>query len=228
MTLVPGISDAELRALAEKRRHEDFLAMCRTPGAWLDRAMLHKRGADILYELAHKAYARNVDRMLQSSAVAGSVSHLLSGDELEDYHDQRLLSEYLLLVGYALECLLKGYLLAIMPELVETKLDKIVATHDLVALCQDSGLALSTEERDLLKLVSRHIVWGKYVAPMKVLDMPSWILPGDQNEKSLAISNPFHGRRAQVLADSICGRVSDLLRQERARIHALAGQGAQQ
>ena len=228
MTLVPGISDAELKALAEKKRHEDFLAMCRTPGAWLDRAMLHKRGADILYELAYKANARDVDRMLQTSAELGSTSRILAGDELEDFHDRRLLSEYLLLIGYALECLLKGYLLAILPELVETKLDRIVTTHDLVALCQDAGLAVSTEERDLLKLVSRHIVWGKYVAPMKVHDMPSWILPGDQDEKSLAISNAFHGRRAQIVADNIYGRVSNLLQRERARIYARTGQGAQQ
>lgn len=217
MALVPGISDSELKALAEKRRQEGFLTMYRMPGAWLDRALLHKRGADILFEIAYRADARNLHRLLQSSAVASSASRRLAGDELEDFHDQRLLSEYLLLAGYALECLLKGYLIAILPELVETKLDRIVATHDLVALCQDTGVAVSTDEQNLLKLISRHIVWGKYVAPMKVQDMPSWILPDDQNEKSLAISNAFHDRRAQVLVDNIYGRVSDLLCRERDR-----------
>jgi hypothetical protein len=94
---------------------------------------------------------------------SGSTSKRLEGQELEDFHDQRLLAEYLLLVGYGLECLLKGYLLAVIPELVidERRIDKLVANHDLPQLCHDCAISLSADEERLLKLITRNIVWGK-------------------------------------------------------------------
>ena len=191
-----GISEAEFNALAERRRSEQFLAACRYPGGWLDRAMLHKRGADILFEKAYTASQRNLSRLLATTkdkSAVQSASRKLEGQELEDFHDERLLGEYLLLIGYALECVLKGYLLAIIPELVvdEKRLDKLVANHDLIQLCHDCAIDLSTEEERLLKLITRHILWGKYTAPWTVKDMPGWIHPDDQEEKSLAVNNPY-------------------------------------
>lgn len=148
---------------------------------------------------------------------SGSTSKRLEGQELEDFYDQRLLAEYLLLVGYGLECLLKGYLLAVIPELVidEKKIDKLVANHDLPKLCHDCAISLSADEERLLKLITRNIVWGKYAAPLSVRDMPSWVHPHDQEEKSLAVSNPFHKRRVQVLANDVFARAFALLELKR-------------
>jgi hypothetical protein len=158
------ISDSEWKNLAETRRSEQFLAACRLPGIWLHRAAIHKRGADALYEIAYTAAQRDLARLLADSdrKTTGSTSRTLEGPELEDFNDRQLLGEYFLLIGYGLECLLKGYLLAIIPELVvdERRLDKLVATHDLAQLCYECGIQLAVEEERLLKLITRHIVWA--------------------------------------------------------------------
>jgi len=212
-----GLSPAEFDALVTQRRSEEFLAACRLPGIWLDRASLHKRAADLLYERAHAAWSRNFVRGLAPPNGNQSKAGRLEGEELEDFYDQRLLADYLLLIGYGLECLLKGYLLALLPELVvdERRIDQIVTVHDLPQLCHECGIALQPEETRLLKLITRHIVWGKYTAPLTVRDMPSWVHPDDQEEKSLAVSNPFHERRVQVLSDAVFSRVYELLERQR-------------
>ena len=112
-----------------------------------------------------------------------------------------------------------GYLLAIKHQLVVDGkwLDKLVATHDLAKLCHNCAISLSTEEKRILKLITRYVIWGKYTAPLRVADMPSWIHAEDQEEKSLAVSNPFYERRVQVLVDDVFGRSSSLLNQERHR-----------
>jgi hypothetical protein len=215
-----GLPPDEFDALVSQRRSEQFLAACRLPGMWLDRAFLHKRGADLLYERAYAAWQRNFARDLAESRqqpANQSTSRSLEGEELDDFNDQRLLAEYLLLIGYAIECLLKGYLLAAVPELVvdEKRIDRLVAVHDLPQLCHECSIVLELEETRLLKLVTRHITWGKYTAPLTVRDMPSWIHPNDQEEKSLAVSNPFHERRVQVLADGVFLRAHELLNKQR-------------
>ena len=215
-----GLPPHEFDALVTDRRSEQFLAACRLPGMWLDRALLHKRAADLLYERAYVAWTRNFERSLaetRESTANRSASMRLEGEELEDFHDQRLLAEYLLLMGYGLECLLKGYLLAVLPELVvdEKRIDKIVAVHDLIQLCHESALRLQAEERQLLSLMSRHIIWSKYTAPLAVRDMPSWVHPDDQEAKSLALSNPFHERRVQMLSNGVFSRAYELLDQQR-------------
>ena len=199
----------EERAFIELRRSEQFLAACRWPISWLYPARKHKHAADILYDIAYSADRRQLDRMLAGSVSSG----LLTGDELIDYQLSGLLSEYFLLSGYALECVLKGYLLALLPELVadEKRLDPVLATHNLCRLCHDCAIPLSEDERVLLALVTRYIVWGKYAAPLKVEDMPSWVAEGDQQNKSLAVSNPHHDRRVKNMIDHVFCHAEALL-----------------
>ena len=178
---------------------------------------MHKYGADILYQIAYEAFEREHQRRLAEIAASVSISRTLQGQELRDRNDQGLLQEYMLLAGHALECVLKGYLLALLPELVveDKRIDRIIANHDLLGLFHECDVGVSESERELLKLITRHIVWGKYTAPLNVRDMPSWIAPEDQAEKSLAVGNPFHQRRVQVLVDEMYGRVAALLDKER-------------
>ncbi len=211
----PGISAEEWKALADQHRTEQFLAACRLPGMWRYRAIQHKRGADILYEVAYSANQRNMARRREEP----DGSKMLEGEELHDFLDQSLIGEYLLLGGYALECVLKGYLLALIPELVidDKRLDKLVVTHNLSQLCHECAIVLSAEESSLLKLMSRYIIWGKYTAPLSVDNMPSWITYEDQEEKSLAVTNAFHERRVQSLANNVFARALSLLDRERQR-----------
>ena len=192
--------------LVEPKRRENFLFACRTPGLWLHRASTHKYAADILYEIAFQASERQFARMKSGDLKSGA----LEGQALQDFRDSFLLQEYLLLAGYALECLTKGYLLAIIPELVDNRIDKIVATHDLSGLFHECGVQVTDEENKLLKLMTRHITWGKYTAPRDLRHMPSFTLE-DQREKSLAISNPFHGRRVQILVNSMYEQMATML-----------------
>lgn len=203
----------EERAFIEVRRSEQFLAACRRPGIWLWRAGRHKHAADILYEIVYAADRRELDRILAGKHSSGQ----LVGEELADFQLSALLSEYFLLAGYALECVLKGYLLALLPELVteEKRLDRVLATHDLCQLCRDCAISLSRDERELLALITRHIVWGKYAAPLRVEDMPSWIADGDQQNKSLAVANPHHDRRVQKLVDRVFTDAEALLAAQR-------------
>lgn len=63
-----------------------------------------------------------------------------------------------------------------------------MAIHDLPQLCHDCSIDVDAEELRLLKLMTRHIIWGKYTAPVKVQQMPSGVYPSDQEKKSLAVA----------------------------------------
>jgi len=209
-----GIPEEKWRALAEQRRRENFFHACRTPARWLRRASTHKYAADILYEVGFEASERDLTRLRAELRSGGPKpgARTLNGQELQDYLDQDLIGEYLLLSGYALECLTKGYVLALLPELVDGKrIDNIVTTHDLTALFHECGVQATDSEIELLKLMTRHIIWGKYTAPLYLKDMPSGIAPEDQAEKSLCISNPFVERRVQILVDGMYARMATML-----------------
>lgn len=197
-------------AFVEERRKEAFLAACRWPLSWLLPARRHKRAADALFEIAYTAHEREMVRweaQVKDGGIFGGKqrSGTLEGKELDNVYDMELLADYFLLAGYALECVLKGCLMAKDPQLVsdDGKLSKLVTTHNLPKLCDDCSIGLSPEELELLTLISRHITWGKYPGPVRIDDMPSPVDPDDQNSKSLNIVNPFPERRVQVLVDGV-------------------------
>lgn len=202
------------RKFLEESRKEAFLAACRWPLSWARPARRHKRAADALFEIAYTAYARDNVRWLADGSPFGTQgSRTKEGQELADHYDMELLGDYYLLAGYALECVLKGCLMAIEPQLVinDCKLDELVATHKLLQLCHDCAIHLSSEEQKLLELINQHIVWRKYAGPRSLKDMPSPVDPDDQNSQSLNIPNPFHERRVQVLVDGVYHRGCALL-----------------
>lgn len=207
----------------EERRTFAFLAASQSPSRWLSTADRHKRAADILYEIAHAAHEREMARMQKEHArtkaemdkqglTSWSESRTLEGAELSDYLDSELLSEYLLLAGYALECILKGYLLATRPELVKDnkKLDRMVTIHNLVQLCRDCEITLSQLEQQVLDIITWHVEWRKYPVPKDLKNMPS---PVEPNQKPLDIpGSPFHERKVQTLVDELYKRGYELLK----------------
>ena len=206
----------------EERRKSAFLAASKSPSRWLSTANRHKRAADILYEIAHAAHEREMVRtqkefertkakMANKGLKSWSESKTLEGEELQDFLDSELLSDYLLLAGYALECVVKGGLLARQPGLVEDDkmLAKTVTTHDLKRLCRDCGISLSTLERQIIDIIAWHVDWGKYPAPKNLKDMPS---PVEPNLTPLDIpGSPFHERKVQKLIDGLYLRGCQLL-----------------
>ncbi len=210
----------------QKRRKSAFLAASKSPSRWLSTAGRHKRAADILYETAHAAHEREMASMQKElertkaemdkqGLASWSESRTLEGAELNDYLDSELLSEYLLLAGYALECILKGCLLAMKPELVENdiKLAKTVTTHKLVQLCRECKIPLSPLEKQLLDIITWHVKWRKYPVPKDLKNMPS---PVEPNPTPLDIpGSPFNKRRVQTIVDDLYQRGYDLLERQR-------------
>jgi hypothetical protein len=204
------------QAYIEETRTSAFLDACRTPLSWLLPARRHKRAADILYEIAHKSNDRELKRLF-SSPIGSHVNgegKTLEGQELIDYLNTELIGDYFLLVGYAIECVLKGYLLALRPELVkdEKQLDNLILTHNLIKLCKLCSIVLSEEEEFLLNNITRYLVWGKYPVPKNIDDFPSWVDDVDDNKKkSFIVGSVFHKRRVQSVVDGIFQRGLDLL-----------------
>jgi hypothetical protein len=207
----------------EERRKIAFLAAGQSPLRWLSTADRHKRAADIIYEIAHAAHEREMSRMkkeithnraklTKQGLPSWSESRTLNDVELSDYLDSELLSEYLLLVGYALECIFKGCLLTMRPELVKDrdKLDSKVITHNLVGLCNECEFPLSPLEQQLLNIITWHVEWRKYPVPKNLKDMPS---PVEPNQRPLDIpGNPFHKRKVQSLVNELYQRGYELLK----------------
>jgi len=213
----------EEREFIEERRKFAFLAASKGPSSrWLRTADRHKRAADILYEIAPTAHERQMARMLKEfertkaemkkqGLTSRSESRTVEGEELQECLDSELLSDYLLLAGYALECILKGCLLARQPELVEDekKLAKAVTIHNLERLCRDCGISLSPLELQVIDIIAWHVDWGKYPVPKDLKDMPS---PVESNQRPLDIpGSPFHERKLQKLVDGLYLRGCELL-----------------
>ena len=201
------------QAFIEERRKFAFLAASRSPSSWFRDADRHKRAADIIYEVAYAAHEREMARFLAEvkRGFTGSKSRTLEGEELQDFLDSELLSDYLLLAGYALECILKGCLLARQPELVEDdkKLAKTVTTHNLERLCRDCGISLSPLERQVIGIIAWHVDWRKYPVPKDLKKMPS---PVEPNPTPLDIpGSPFHERKVQKLVNGLYLRGCELL-----------------
>jgi hypothetical protein len=213
-------------AFIEQRRQEAFLAACRWPLSWGIPAERHKRAADYLYEIAYAAGERESVREATREWKSGT--RTLAGEELADYRDSELLQDYLLLSGYAMECILKGILLMMRPDLVvdDKRLHSLVLTHDLNRLCTECHISLSADEAQLLGLITRHVLWGKYAGPKDVEDMPSPVDPDDKRRQDLSVSNPFVKRRVQVLLNGVYTRASERFAARREEWRAQHAPGA--
>lgn len=80
----------------------------------------------------------------------------------------------MMLMGMALEALLKGCLVAKNPSLVKSReIDKKLKTHDLVRLFWDAGIALNEQERRFCATLTTYIVWlGRYPIPVEAGKVP--------------------------------------------------------
>jgi hypothetical protein len=74
---------------------------------------------------------------------------------------------FLLNSGLSIENLLKAYMIAVEPGLINTgQLDKRLAVHDLQKLALETDLVFSASEMELLRILSEAIpYWGRYPVP---------------------------------------------------------------
>lgn len=205
----------------EKRRKEAFLAACRWPLSWYYHARQHKMAADALYEIAHAAHERylarsrakieTMRRMPPGARPVRTSKTLEDEQEVIDYCQIHFFDDYLLLAGYGLECLFKGALLMMRPELVENEqhLDRQIRTHDLCQLADECAIQLSEEEAVVLRHITREVMWGKYAGPVKLKDMPSPVDRDDQKKWTLSgvfKRGVFHEHQIKRLVDGVYQR----------------------
>lgn len=199
----PGMTEDEERDFIESRRASDFLAY-QSPRVYLFYARQHRYAADTLYGVGYAASESKIQRML--SRVDEGKSGPMDAEQTRLMWDTGLIRSYYLLAGYALENCLKGLIVAQVPGRIRgDKLSEDVKGHDLCKLAETGGVSLSPDERELLELISRHIVWGKYPVPTQLEKMPS---PVDPDAEKMYAGNVYIKRRVQVLANDVFDRVA--------------------
>ena len=217
---IKGATSEEKQAFIEQHKKKQFLGLSQSY-VWASVADRHKRAANILYEVAHAAndreLARSLEHFKRTSAKMrerglsswSEPARALEGEELHDDLDSELLSEYLLLAGYALECILKGCLLAKEPELVKDgeELSKKIINHRIADLCCNCGISLSPSEEELVDTIYKIVWWRKYPVPKDWNEMPN---PFSQSSSCFA-GSPFHNRQYQTCVDGLYQRGCDLL-----------------
>lgn len=96
-------------------------------------------------------------------------------------HD--LANQHMMLAGFAVENLCKGYLAGLLtPEEQEDvkagELPKKLKTHDLVELVRSTGMTFSDRDKDLLQRIGEAAIWrGRYPSPTyhdKIVPFAQW------------------------------------------------------
>lgn len=144
------------------------------PSSWKRKAARLKYAADRLFDLYDKSRTRFLERFTEEAESGkGPVEawHAAPESELgKEIADIGLLTEYCVLMGYAIENLLKGILMGAHPEYFkpDAKITD-VRSHNLISLCKRCSLPFTSDEEDLLKRLTEHIEWvGKYPVPLEV------------------------------------------------------------
>ena len=102
--------NAEKRDRAfEQIKSRQFEWGARLPISWKSVSLNLKRAADHLYGFYYDAIIRQLETLGKGEPTEGT--RIPEGQELQDIQDSQLLSVYFLLMGYAIEDLLKGVLM---------------------------------------------------------------------------------------------------------------------
>lgn len=97
-------------------------------------------------------------------------------DEYYSTHDNEhigkdVIRPYYMLVGFALECLLKGIIVAKGENIIQNGKIKFVegsSQHNLIKLADRAGITYSNGEENILKALTENIEWaGRYPTPQR-------------------------------------------------------------
>ena len=184
------------------------------PSSWKRKAAKLKYAADRLFDLYDESRTRFLERFTdEAESGTGAVAawHVAPESELgKEVADISLLTEYCVLMGYAIENLLKGILMAAHPEYFkpDAKITD-VRSHNLVGLCNRCSLSLTPDHEDLLKRLTEHIEWvGKYPVPLELSRMYPRKRPDGTWDGPL---DKFAGDRTKHIAERLYERFRDEL-----------------
>jgi len=168
--------DAEERdRINEQMKARQYELSAKLPISWKSKSLDLKHAADILFDHHHDATQRIIDRAIKEKKHRKKLdgSRTLEGSELKDHQDSQLIGVYFLLIGYAIENLLKGNLLVQHPEYFKPdKKMTDIKTHKLTELCIWCNISLMEEEIVLLNKLTRYVEWqGKYPIPLELDEM---------------------------------------------------------
>lgn len=161
---MPEVDEKHIMDEAFKNKSYNQAAL--DPNNWRLWAETLKRAADNVYESSPLGIKKNRER------------------HPYDHRDYFLVNVYYLLMGYALENLLKGLL--IMQDskdyVQQGKFTK--KTHKIAELFKDCGLEADKNINDLLEKLTRHIEWmGRYPVPLEAKSLRNELYRGqDQKE----------------------------------------------
>jgi hypothetical protein len=154
----------------DKELQDYEFMMQASPVSWRFKAKRLKHAADRLCTICLEGSRRNRENLLAYHAKEGT---------LEGYEDDELLwdsliiSEAFLLIGYAIENLLKGLLIAKFPEKIKLTSQMQLGSHNLPQIAKECDLdQLSVRQVELLRSLELTIKWaGKYPIPLKASDV---------------------------------------------------------
>jgi hypothetical protein len=200
----------------EHIRARQFELGARLPLSWKSVSLVLKHAADRLYDLQHDATLRIIRREAEKPkrGLETEGSRVLEGEELEDPLDSQLISTYYLLMGYAIENLLKGILMIQHPEYFKANSKMTdIKSHDLSDLCKCCDISIQQEEADLLDKLTTYVKWmGKYPIPLEAHKM--WPMKkSDGTWKSRG--EAFRGRQTQEELNSLYAKILDELERQR-------------
>jgi hypothetical protein len=187
------------------------------PSSWRRKAARLKYAADCLFERYEAARTRLLQRFSKEEGGTGITSTWATAPEAEfgkDVTDISLITEYSLLMGYALENLLKGILMAQHPEYFKPG-EKItdVRSHNLLSLCKRCSLTVSAAEEDILKKLTDHTEWiGKYPVPLEEASMYPMKRPDGTWDGA---ADKFGGNKIKMTIEGLYSRfLGELTRRE--------------
>jgi hypothetical protein len=173
-----------------RSRHdaEQYEACVLIPGVWKAQAATLLHAADKLFQVYDAAETREKVRDLAEYEYTKQTGNNYQMDNKErvdwsnDYDDSRLLQVFLLLVGYAIENLIKGILYGKHP----TKLEESDETLKLALKCHNLSelyrIAMDLEKlteiepcaREILDWLTQYILWrGRYAIPVDLKQFSS-------------------------------------------------------
>jgi hypothetical protein len=155
-----------------KQFRKDNFRAAQRPASWLltaerlregaEAILTHEQAFEVPYFQAHSAAVQEAMAIAYSEGNDSGVADI--GARAPNYPAAQLL------YGYALENLLKGIWIAKDPSLISTrKLNRKLASHDLVKLAKQAGFVLHIQEDPVAEALSQLSVWaGRY--PVALLE----------------------------------------------------------